>query len=272
MTTVGNQRYRLERRLSAGRDAAVWLARDLRLGRFVAVKRLSKRASGDPVARARFTRGISLAARIDHQHVVKLLDADHDGPRPYLVEEFVPGEALDQILRRGHLPPATAIRIVGALARALGHIHGRGVVHCDIKPSNILIRNDGGVKLSDFGIATEVGGPSPDGVFGSIHYMSPQRVAGAPATPQCDIYGLGVTFYEMVSGAKPFDGMNPLDVAIAHRRGSALPIRSQGDLSPAAAAVLNGMIATSQNERYRSAGYVAMSLDAVVAHNDRVAV
>jgi serine/threonine-protein kinase len=270
VNSVGNQRFRFERRLSARTDAAVWLARDVTTDELVAVKQLSKRGSADPTTRRRFARGIRLARRLNHRHIVKILDADPTGPRPYLVEEYVPGEPLDHILRRGHLPPATAIRITGALARALGHIHGRGVVHGDVKPGNILIRNDGEVKLSDFDIARDLATPADANVFGSIHYMSPERVAGAPVTPSDDIYGLGVTFYEMVSGLRPFTGASPLEVAMAHRRGTVVPIRSVRDLSPAASAILSGMIATSAEDRYSNAGYVAMSLDAVLAH-DRLA-
>lgn len=271
MNSVGNHRYRFERRLSAGTEAAVWLARDTRSGDPVAVKQLSKRGSADPTTRRRFARGVRLARRLDHRHVVRLLDADPTGPRPYLVDEYVPGETLEQILQRGHLPAATAIRITGALARALAHLHGRGVVHGDVKPGNVLVRNDGEVKLSDFDVARDLNTPADSHIFGSIHYMSPQRVAGAAVLPSDDIYGLGVTFYEMVSGRRPFTGANPLEVAMAHRRGTVVPIRTVRALSPAAAAILSGMIATSADDRYGSAGYVAMSLDAVIAH-DSIAV
>lgn len=264
MTTLGNQRYRLERRLSAGERSGVWQARDLHAGIPVAIKRLTKRSAADHLVRARFVQEMVLTSRFDHPNVIRVLDTDPHAARPYIVEELVPGESLDQVLRRGHLPPTTAIRITGALARALGHIHGRGVVHCDVKPANILIRNDGEVKLTDFGIAIDTARPTP-GVFGSIHYMSPQRVEGAVPTPQCDIYALGVTFYEMVGGRRPFTGSTPFEVALAHRRGTPAPIRALAELSPATAAIMSGMMAADPAERYASAGYVAMGLEASLA-------
>ena len=204
-----------------------------------------------------------------HPSIVEVLDADAAAQRPYLVMEWVEGESLHRVLRRGHLPPSTAIRIAGALARALSHVHDRGAIHCDVKPANILVRNDGHVKLADFGIATPHGSVHDGTVFGSIHYMSPERLIGAAPSPACDVYALGVTLYEMITGRRPFTGSSPFEVALAHRRTDALPTATFGRIPATVDEVIRTALAQDPRDRYQSAAYFAMELDAADRHFER---
>ncbi len=260
---TGSGRYRLDARVAIGNTTSVWRATDLLLGRTVAVKRLRARAAGDETTRRRFANEIRITASMHQRSVVDVVDADANANRPYLVTEWVEGESLDIVLRRGHLPPSTAIRIAGALARALSHVHGRGVIHCDVKPANILIRNDGQVKLADFGIATPIGAAGNGTVFGSIHYMSPERLLGEPPGPQCDVYALGVTLYEMITGRQPFTGDSPFDVAVARRTSARLPASSFVRIPASVESALRRALAQDPAQRFRSAAGFAQELAAV---------
>ncbi|MDH3499435.1 MAG: serine/threonine protein kinase [Acidimicrobiia bacterium] len=262
-------RYRLESRLTTSTTTSVWRATDLSLGRPVTVKRLRARAAADDGVRRRFTGEIQISASMHHPSIVEVLDADPAASRPYLVTEWVEGESLRKVLRRGHLPPSTAIRIAGALARALSHVHDRGAIHCDVKPANLLVRNDGQVKLADFGIATPIGSRHDGTVFGSIHYMSPERLIGGAPGPGCDVYALGVTLYEMMTGRRPFTGASPFEVALAHRRTNALSSGRFGRIPASADTVLRTALAQDPRDRYQSASHFAMELDAADRYLER---
>lgn len=261
-TSVRGQsgRYRLDSRIALGSTSSVWKATDLLLDRTVAIKRLRVRAANDPVTRERFAHEVRVNAAMQHPSVVAVLDADTQTARPYLVTEWVPGESLDQVLRRGPLPATTASRIAATLARALAHVHGRNIVHCDVKPANILVRNDGQVKLADFGIATPVGAAHDGTVFGSIHYMSPERLVGNAPGPTCDVYALGVTLYEMVTGRRPFTGDSPFEVALAHRRAGVARSLGSGRIPAAVDRVLSQALAQDPSQRFPSATAFAAAL------------
>jgi serine/threonine-protein kinase len=171
-------------------------------------------------------------------------------------------------LRRGHLPPTTAIRIAGALAWALSHVHDRGAIHCDVKPANILVRNDGQVKLADFGIATPTGRHHDGTVFGSIHYMSPERLVGNAPSPACDVYALGVTLYETITGRRPFTGDSALEVALSHQRANVTGPHRSGPMATSAFSripasvdtVIRTALAQDPAHRYPSAAAFALEL------------
>ena len=261
----GPGRYRLERRIATGATTSVWRATDTLMDRTVAVKRLRHRSAGDQTARARFAEEIRINASMHHPSVIEVLDADPLAARPYLVTEWVEGETLEEVLRRGHLPPTTAIRIAEALAWALAHVHDRGAIHCDVKPSNVLVRNDGQVKLADFGIATPTGLTHDGTVFGSIHYMSPERLVGGAPSPACDVYALGVTLYEMITGRRPFTGQTPFEVALSHRRAEGHrsgPITTSAfSRIPATVdAAIRTALAQDPEDRYPSAASFAVGL------------
>ncbi len=262
-------RYRLDGRIALGSTSSLWKATDLLLDRDVAIKRLRVRAANDPATRERFAREVRVNAAMQHPSVVAVLDADTQTARPYLVTEWVPGESLDQLLRRGPLPATTAVRIAATLARALAHVHGRNIVHCDVKPANILVRTDGRVKLADFGIATAVGTANDGTVFGSIHYMSPERLIGNAPSPACDVYALGVTLYEMITGRRPFTGDSPFEVASAHRRADVARSLGSGRIPAAVDRVLWQALAQDPGERFPSAAAFAAALTTTGQPNDQ---
>lgn len=254
-------RYRPNRRVAVSRSTAIWEALDTASGRRVAFKRLRKRASVDRAMRTRFAREIEIHSRMNHHHhVLAVTDAELAVDRPFLVTEFVPGDSLESVLRRGQLPQATAVKIAAALGRAIAHVHDRGALHCDIKPANVLVRNDGQIKLADFGIARDRYRPHLDtGVFGSIHYMAPERLLGDPPSAASDIYGLGVTLYEMLTGQRPFEGATPMEIAVAHRRGS---VPAALHLVPTVYSdIVASALASHPEARFASADGMAVALE-----------
>jgi serine/threonine protein kinase len=214
-------RYLLEDRLAVGGMGQVWRARDTRLGRVVAVKLLRPEFADSPEFRDRLRLEGRHAARLSHPGVVAVHDYDDgsDGGVPYLVMEYVAGPSLAAVLaERGTLPAGRVLDLIVQAAAALACAHAAGIVHRDMKPGNVLI--DGGrVKIADFGIARAVGAvpvTRAGQVMGTPAYLSPEQVAGLPATPASDLYGLGMIAYECLTGRPPFGG-TALAVALAHR-------------------------------------------------------
>jgi len=213
-------RYRPEGRVAAGGMGEVWRARDTRLGRIVAVKVLRPEFAGGPEFRDLLRREGRQAGQLSHPGVVQVLDYD-DGLAsgvPYLVMEYVEGPSLAAVLSaEGTLSPRHVLGLIAQAAEALACAHGAGIVHCDMKPANVLV-DDGRVKIADFGIAQAAGAvrvTQAGLVTGTPGYLSPEQVAGLPATPASDLYGLGMIAYECLTGRPPFRG-SPLAVAYAH--------------------------------------------------------
>ena len=198
----------------------VWRARDTRLGRIVAVKVLRPEFARSPEFRDLLRREGRQAGQLSHPGVVQVLDYD-DGAAsgvPYLVMEYVEGPSLAAVLSaEGTLSPRHVLGLTTQAAEALACAHAAGIVHCDIKPANVLV-DSGRVKITDFGIAQAAGAvPVTQAglVMGTAGYLSPEQVAGLPATPASDLYGLGMIAYECLTGRPPFSG-SPLAVAYAH--------------------------------------------------------
>ena len=207
MTAALAERYRLDRVLGRGGMAVVHLAEDTELGRAVAVKVLADHVAGDPQIRERFLREARLAARLSHPNLVGVYDFGQEDGRPFIVMELVPGEPLDRLIARdGRLSPARAVELVLQACAGLEHAHAAGLVHRDVKPHNLLVRDDGVVKLADFGIArvrdlqrlTQTGT-----VLGTAAYLSPEQARGDDVTPAADVYSLGVVLYELLTGRPP---------------------------------------------------------------------
>jgi hypothetical protein len=199
-------RYRLLRRLGSGGMAAVWLARDERLGREVAVKVLSDVLAGDEGYRRRFEREARVAARLSHPGLVGVLDFGAESGRPYLVMELVRGDTLAERLAAGTTRGLDLVALARELLGALAHIHAAGVVHRDVKPANVLIGADGHARLTDFGVArpTDASTLTQTGqVVGTLAYMAPEVQRGEPATPRSDLYALGVLLRECGGGREP---------------------------------------------------------------------
>ncbi|MGH2873542.1 MAG: serine/threonine-protein kinase, partial [Solirubrobacteraceae bacterium] len=202
-------RYRLGRRLGSGAFGSVWLARDERLEREVAVKILDRERVG-----GRFEREARVAARLAHPAIVTLYEAAIDDDGAYLVSELVRGSTLDRLLAAGLLSDRQIVQIGISLCDALAHAHGQGVVHRDVKPSNVLIPDPPlpagpPAKLTDFGIASVAGGDAltaTGDVLGTLAYMAPEQAAGLEAGPAADLYALALVVYESLTGVNPLAG------------------------------------------------------------------
>jgi hypothetical protein len=227
-------RYRLVRRLASGGMGQVWRANDEILGRAVAVKLLRSEYAEDPEFLDRFRAEARRTAALSHPGIASVFDygetgdPDAEGTTAYLVMELVEGEPLSALLaREGRLSPAHALDVLAQSALALDSAHQAGVVHRDVKPSNLLLRRDGVVKVTDFGIAhaaDEAPRTEAGMVVGTAAYLSPEQVACRPATPASDVYALGVVTYECLAGRRPFTGDHPIALALAHRRSAPPPL------------------------------------------------
>ncbi|HZD00747.1 MAG TPA: protein kinase [Actinomycetes bacterium] len=218
-------RYRLVQRLASGGMGQVWRAADEVLGRPVAVKLLRSEYAKDPAFLDRFRTEARCTAALSHPGIANVFDyGEGEGPDPtaYLVMELVEGPPLSSLLaREGRLDAERVLDVIAQAALALGSAHRAGVVHRDVKPSNLLIRRDGVVKVTDFGISRTAGAaPRTETgvVVGTAAYLSPEQVACQPATPASDVYALGVVTYECLAGRRPFTGEHPIALALAHRR------------------------------------------------------
>ncbi|NBK96904.1 MAG: Stk1 family PASTA domain-containing Ser/Thr kinase [Erysipelotrichia bacterium] len=222
MSNMIAERYMVVATLGEGGMADVYLAMDTILNREVAVKVLRGELSEDPVALLRFLREASAVSKLHHPNVVEVYDVGEYDHKNYIVMEYIRGRTLKQmILQRGALPKEEAVEIMKQLVSAVNHAHENNIIHRDIKPQNILIKDDGTVKITDFGIALAhdaIQLTQSDAVLGSAHYIAPETTKGEVATIQTDIYALGIVFYELLTGTVPFKGDNPIQVAMKHLR------------------------------------------------------
>jgi serine/threonine protein kinase len=221
-------RFRLKRLIGVGGTGWVWEARDLQTKEPVALKILRDEVAEDVVTQARFRREAETVASFDHPGIARFVAYGHfadDVALPgwtitYLATELVRGEPLHALIHRSEkLPLRRALEILEGTARALGHAHAAGVIHRDVKPSNILVTKDGTPKLTDFGIARITGENALTNagiVMGTAQYLSPEQISGDVATPASDVYSLAVVGYEMITGRAPFTGKEPLAVAASH--------------------------------------------------------
>ncbi len=260
-------RYHLLEQLGAGGMATVYKAFDTRLERTVAVKVIRTDVNQDPEFLSRFDREAKALARLSHAHIVRVLDAGESGGVPFVVMDFVGGGTLTQRLGRALYAP-TAARLLAPIARALEYAHAQGIIHRDVKPANILLTDDGRAMLSDFGIAKLLDPTSANtgltmtGVgIGTPDYMAPEQGLGR-ATPQTDLYGLGVVFFEMVTGRRPFEADTPMAVLVKHAMD---PLPRPRDLVPDLPAeveqVLLRALAKRPEDRYPDMGTFAAALE-----------
>jgi len=223
MSRVGqtiDARYRVERRLGTGGMADVFACEDLQLGRHVALKVLHAQLAEDPQVVARFRRESQSAAGLQHPHIVQVFDrGDWDGI-PYMAMELVDGVTLKDVIRdQAPLDPIKTIDQISQVLDALRYAHRRGLVHRDIKPQNILVSPDGELKVTDFGIARAVDDlqmTQTGMIVGTAHYLSPEQASGQTITPAADLYAVGVVLFEMLTGRLPFDGEQPVAIALKH--------------------------------------------------------
>ena len=222
-------RYRVLGRLGVGGMATVYLAEDSSLGRKVALKVMAERYSKDGEFVERFRREAQAAARLNHPNIVAVYDRSEADGRPYIAMEYLQGRTLKQVIQaEGPLPPERAIAVAMQVLAGLRYAHEHGVVHRDVKPHNVLVGDDGRIKVTDFGIAhagdpqmTEVGS-----IVGTAQYLSPEQARGRGVGPQTDIYSLGVVLYEMLAGRVPFEGDSSVAIAMQHVSDQPPPLRA----------------------------------------------
>lgn len=231
---VLGDRYALEEKIGSGGMAEVYLAHDNLLDRKVAVKILHEAYKSDAEFIERFHREARAAARLSHANIVSIYDVGIDEDEHYIVMEYVQGSSLkDKLREEGALKISDAVVIAKDIASGLNHAHENNLVHCDIKPHNILLTSDGHAKIADFGIAravTESTMTYSGSVMGSVHYFSPEQAQGGTITPKSDVYSLGVVMYEMLTGKLPFTGENAVAIAMKHIEEEPMPpsaLRSQ---------------------------------------------
>lgn len=246
---VLDQRYELQEQIGGGGMADVYKAKDLLLNRPVAVKILHDQFKSDTEFIDKFNREAQAAARLSHPNIVNIYDVGVMDDAHYIVMEYVPGRTLkDKIKQEGHLSVAEALTVAKGIASALAHAHANNLVHCDIKPHNILMMPDGSAKVADFGIAravTESTMTYTGNVVGSVHYFSPEQAKGTMITPKSDVYALGVVLYEMLTGSLPFTGETPVSVAMKHLQEEPVPVRQ---LDPSIPPVVEAIVARAMSK------------------------
>jgi len=252
-------RYRLVQRIAGGGMGEVWRAEDTLLGRTVAVKTLRNEYVDDPEFRARFRAEARHAGRLSHPGIASVYDFGETGGSAWLVMELVDGEPLSTLLRReSPLSVDRTLDLVAQTADALQAAHDGGVVHRDVKPGNLLVRPDGVLKVTDFGIASATGAvplTQTGSVVGTAFYLSPEQAAGRSASPASDLYSLGVVAYECLSGRRPFPGDNPVAVALAHLQ-APVPALRDAVPTPVRELVLQAL-AKDPADRFASAAEMA---------------
>ncbi|TNB73217.1 PASTA domain-containing protein [Arthrobacter sp. BB-1] len=223
--TLVDNRYAVRSKLARGGMSTVYLATDQRLERDVALKVLHPHLSADDNFLGRLGREAKAAARLSHPHVVGVLDQGNDGRTAYLVMEYIKGHTLrDLISEKGALPPRLALALIDPVVEGLGAAHAAGFIHRDVKPENVLISDDGRIKIGDFGLARAVTTSTSTGaLIGTVAYLSPELVLGKPADARSDIYSVGIMLFEMLTGQQPFNGEVPIQVAYQHVNGTVGP-------------------------------------------------
>ncbi len=256
---VLNKRYQLLEPLGKGGMAVVYRARDLMLERLVAVKVLREDYSGDLAFKERFRREAKAAANLSHPNIVTVHDFGLDNGQLFLVMEYVPGTDLKTLIKqRGRFNPEEAVPLLIQACAGIGYAHRAGLVHCDVKPQNMLVTPDMRLKVADFGIARALSTIHPDEqsdvVWGSPQYFAPEQASGAAPAPASDVYSLGIIMYEMLTGSLPFQATTATDLARMHIEEEP-PLLSEmiPEISPTLEQILTKVLSKEPSQRYRTA-------------------
>lgn len=263
--TLLNDRYRLLELIGSGGMAMVYKGMDTLLHRPVTIKILRQVYASEPAFVARFQREARAAAQLDHPNIVTIYDVGQDGDRHYIVMEYVDGEDLKSLIRRvGRLSVDRAVDIAIQIASGVGHAHRMRIIHCDIKPQNVLLTSSGMAKVTDFGIAralSESGLTDPETVWGSPTYFSPEQAAGERPVPPSDVYSIGVVLYEMLAGVPPFRAEKPAALALMHLREEPQPLSIHNpQVPPQLDWIVRKLLAKEPAARYRTAEQLAVVL------------
>lgn len=231
-----NERYEIIKTIGEGGMANVYLAKDTILDRKVAVKVLRGDLSSDEKFIRRFQREALSVSNLSHPNIVEVYDVGEEDGQYYIVMEYIEGKTLKQLInKRGALTIPEVIDIMSQLTDGLAHAHEAYIIHRDIKPQNIMILDDGGVKITDFGIAVAMNATQltqTNSVMGTVHYLPPEQANGKSATVKSDIYSLGILMYELLTGSVPFKGDNAVEIALKHMKDKLPSIRKQNPLIP----------------------------------------
>ena len=268
-------RYELGAVLGRGGMAEVFMARDTRLGRTVAVKTLRADLSRDPTFQARFRREAQSAASLNHPAIVAIYDTGEDFENgvsvPYIVMEYADGSTLRDLLHSGRrLLPERALEITAGVLQALDYSHRNGIIHRDIKPANIMLTRAGTVKVMDFGIARAMADngmtmTQTAAVIGTAQYLSPEQAKGETVDARSDLYSTGCLMYELLTGRPPFVGDSPVAVAYQHVREEPMPPSSYDpEVTPAIDAVVLKSLAKTADQRYQSATEMRADIERVL--------
>lgn len=254
-----NDRYQLLEKLGSGGMADVYRARDLMLDRYVAIKVLRKDFSTNPEFQNQFRLEARAAANLSHPNIVTVHDFGFADNLLYIVMEYIPGKDLKQLIRDlGRFSVQDGIPLLTQACAGIGYAHRAGLVHCDVKPHNMLVSKDGRLKVTDFGIARALAsiatGERTDIVWGSPLYFAPEQAAGEPPSPASDVYSLGVVMYELLCGTPPFTASTADELARLHISARPIPIREYiPDIPAALEEIITKVLSKEPAARYRTA-------------------
>lgn len=259
-------RYRIESLIGQGGMADVYKAYDTILNREVAIKVLRTKLAEDAMTLVRFQREASAASRFNHPNVVDIYDVGESDGLHYIVMEYIRGRTLKQLIQqRGALDVCEALAIMKQLTSAVMMAHENQIIHRDIKPQNVLIKDDGTAKLTDFGIAVandSVQLTYNNAVMGSAHYLAPESAQGKEPNPKIDIYSLGIVFYELLTGEVPFKGDSPTEIALKHLKEKIpYPRLFNPRIPQAVENIIIKATAKDPSERYESAQYMLYDIE-----------
>ena len=266
-----NDRYEIIRSIGEGGMANVYLGYDTILDRNVAIKILRGDLSSDEKFVRRFQREALSASSLAHPNIVEMYDVGEDDVVYYIVIEYVEGKTLKQLLKkRGSLTLSEAIDIMLQLTDGMAHAHDSYIIHRDLKPQNVMIKDDGQIKITDFGIAMALNATQltqTNSVMGSVHYLPPEQASGKGSTIKSDIYSMGIIFYELLTGSLPFKGDNAVEIALKHMRD---PLPSVREDNPAIPQSIENIIlkATAKNPKNRYDDARSMHEDLLTALDD----
>ena len=262
--TILNRRYEILRTIGKGGMAEVYLAHDILLDREVAIKMLRDQFVADKALLEQFRREAKSAARLKHPYIINIHDVVSEGEKEYIVMEYVEGVTLKDYLENNKLSLNAVLEIGVRLADAVQHAHSKHIIHCDLKPQNILIDKNLNPKIADFGIAKMVSNQTmvyTSTVMGSVHYLSPEQATGRQVTASSDVYSLGVVLFEMLTGKVPFDGETAVAVAMMHAEKQVPPLSDYlADVPEGLQAILDKALAKNPADRYINAGALRREL------------